>query len=71
VNFSVIRDVGESAGLTTETFATQRRYLTELIAELMTEPWFHAWFAPQTGQFQTLTHPEHLGQTFRVLVQAR
>jgi SAM-dependent MidA family methyltransferase len=29
------------------------------------------WSAKQTRQFQTLTHPEHLGRAFRVLVQSR
>ncbi len=29
------------------------------------------WNARRTRQFQTLTHPEHLGRAFRVLVQSR
>ncbi len=29
------------------------------------------WGAKQTRQFQTLTHPEHLGRAFRVLVQSK
>jgi len=29
------------------------------------------WTSAQAGQFQTLTHPEHLGRAFRVLVQLR
>jgi len=29
------------------------------------------WSAKQTRQFQTLTHPDHLGRAFRVLVQSR
>jgi len=29
------------------------------------------WSAKQARQFQTLTHPEHLGRAFRVLVQSR
>ena len=29
------------------------------------------WTAKQARQFQTLTHPEHLGRAFRVLVQSR
>jgi SAM-dependent MidA family methyltransferase len=29
------------------------------------------WNAVRTRQFQTLTHPEHLGRAFRVLVQSR
>ena len=29
------------------------------------------WTSAQARQFQTLTHPEHLGRAFRVLVQLR
>jgi SAM-dependent MidA family methyltransferase len=29
------------------------------------------WTPAQARQFQTLTHPEHLGRAFRVLVQSR
>jgi hypothetical protein len=32
---------------------------------------FGEWNTRQTRQFQTLTHPEHLGRAFRVLVQSR
>jgi hypothetical protein len=32
---------------------------------------FGEWTSERTRQFQTLTHPEHLGRAFRVLVQAR
>ncbi len=31
----------------------------------------NGWSAKQTRQFQTLTHPEHLGRAFRVLIQSR
>jgi SAM-dependent MidA family methyltransferase len=70
VNFSVIRDAGESAGLTTEIFATQAQFLTEIAAGLAGDPKNQEWLAASARQFQTLTHPEHLGRTFRVLVQA-
>jgi SAM-dependent MidA family methyltransferase len=71
VNFSAVRDAGESAGLVTETFATQAQFLTDIVAAQAAEPGFNEWFTPQARQFQTLTHPEHLGQSFRVLVQKR
>jgi SAM-dependent MidA family methyltransferase len=71
VNFTAIQNAGESAGLITETFATQAQFLTDIVAALANEPRFNEWFAPHSRQFQTLTHPEHLGQSFRVLVQAR
>jgi SAM-dependent MidA family methyltransferase len=35
-----------------------------------TDPAFE-WTPSRTRQFQTLTHPEHLGRAFRVLVQSK
>jgi len=72
VDFQRIQSVGLDAGLATETFETQGRYLTRLAAEAWSEnSAFGSWTPRQTRQFQTLTHPEHLGRSFRVLVQAR
>ena len=71
VNFTAIQNAGESAGLVTETFANQAQFLTDIVGALANEPRFNEWFSPLTRQFQTLTHPEHLGQSFRVLVQTR
>jgi SAM-dependent MidA family methyltransferase len=72
VNFTAIQHAGEAAGLQTEALCTQERFLTQ-IAELA---WkgpaaFGEWNSASTRQFQTLTHPEHLGRVFRVLVQSR
>lgn len=69
VNFSEIIQAGEMAGLKTETFTTQSQFLTEIARE-----WWkgHDSLPPQkVRQFQTLTHPEHLGRPFKVLVQSR
>jgi SAM-dependent MidA family methyltransferase len=71
VNFPVIRAVGESAGLRTEDFATQAQFLTGILAKVVEDRSFGNWNASRTRQFQTLTHPEHLGRAFRVLVQSR
>ena len=71
VNFTAIQNAGESAGLVTETFSTQAQFLTDTVAASANDAGFNEWFAPRTRQFQTLTHPEHLGQSFRVLVQNR
>lgn len=71
VNFSAIRDAGELAGLTTETFTTQAQFFMKVAAELAKDSKNSEWLAAGARQFQTLTHPEHLGQTFRVLVQER
>ena len=72
VDFSRIEAVGCAAGLRTELFDTQARYLTGLAAEAWKpEAQFGTWDARRTRQFQTLTHPEHLGRSFRVLIQSR
>jgi SAM-dependent MidA family methyltransferase len=72
VNFTAIRDAGESAGLKTEAFLTQAQLLTGIAARTWkSEAVFGEWTAERRRQFQTLTHPEHLGRPFRALVQSR
>ena len=71
VNFSAIQKTGEAAGLTTESFSTQPQFLTRILSTAMKDKAFGEWTAKRTRQFQTLTHPEHLGRAFRVLVQSR
>ena len=72
VNFTAIRAAGESAGLKTETFLTQAQLLTGIAARTWEdEAVFGKWTADRIRQFQTLTHPEHLGRAFRALVQSR
>jgi SAM-dependent MidA family methyltransferase len=68
VNFSYLRAVGETNGLRTVAFQTQAQFLTEIAAKFWqskAEP-----EPVQVRQFQTLTHPEHLGHAFRILVQS-
>lgn len=72
VNFSAIQKVGEDAGLRTEFFSTQPRFLMPIVQKFLEQPDAPAkWNTKQTRQLQTLTHPEHLGRAFRVLVQSR
>jgi SAM-dependent MidA family methyltransferase len=72
VNFAAIRAVGESAGLRTDAFLTQAQFLTSIAARAWKdEGSFGKWTSERTRQFQTLTHPEHMGRSFRVLVQER
>ena len=72
VNFTAIRAVGESSGLRTDAFLTQTQFLTSIAARTWKdEGSFGKWTSERTRQFQTLTHPEHLGRSFRVLVQER
>jgi SAM-dependent MidA family methyltransferase len=72
VNFSAIRAAGESAGLRTEAFLTQAQLLTGIAARIWKdEGVLGKWTTERVRQFQTLTHPEHLGRPFRALVQSR
>jgi len=72
VNFTAIQSAGESAGLKTDAFQTQARFLTDVAAEAWRDQsGFEGWSGARRRQFQALTHPEHLGRAFRVLVQSR
>jgi SAM-dependent MidA family methyltransferase len=72
VNLSAIQLTGENAGLRTEACITQAQFLTSIATRACrgTEI-FEAWTSAHRRQFQTLTHPEHLGRAFRVLIQSR
>lgn len=72
VNFSLIESAGESAGLKTIGLWPQAKFLTEIVQRALREPEnFGEWNAARNRQFQTLTHPEHLGRAFRTLLQSR
>jgi SAM-dependent MidA family methyltransferase len=71
VNFSTILAAGESAGLTTEGYLTQPQFLTGILADAVQDDAFRDWTPGRTRQFQTLTHPQHLGRAFKVLIQKR
>jgi SAM-dependent MidA family methyltransferase len=71
VNFSAIQKCGEDAGLKTEVFCTQPQFLTRILSEAVKQNLFSPLTPNQIRQFQTLTHPNHLGRAFRVLVQSR
>lgn len=71
VNFSEIQGAGENAGLTTEVSSTQAGFLSRIFEKTLKDKTFGGWTSARGRQFQTLTHPEHLGRAFRVLVQAR
>lgn len=71
VNFTAVQQAGEAAGLRTELFQTQTAFLTGITQRAWAEgSGFGEWTQNHTRQFQTLTHPDHLGRAFRVLVQA-
>ncbi|HVU26229.1 MAG TPA: SAM-dependent methyltransferase [Verrucomicrobiae bacterium] len=71
VNFSAIQKVGETAGLKTEFFSTQTKFLTQILEKTLIDRNFEKISGARARQFQTLTHPEHLGRAFKVLVQSR
>ncbi len=71
VNFTAIQQAGEEAGLKTESFCTQPQFLTRILQKAVSDKSFAQLDAKQVRQFQTLTHLEHLGRAFRVLVQSR
>jgi SAM-dependent MidA family methyltransferase len=72
VDFTALRRAGEATGLQTEAYVSQGRFLTQVAARAWTPGSdFGAWTPQRQRQFQTLTHPDHLGERFRVLVQSR
>ncbi len=72
VNFTALQRAGEAGGLQTDLFLTQPQFLTAIAARIWNNQVnFGPWTADCTRQFQTLTHPEHLGRSFNVLVQSR
>jgi SAM-dependent MidA family methyltransferase len=72
VDFEAIQAVGEAAGLATEALLTQAQFLTNLATRYWSkEATSGIQVGKRTRQLQTLVHPDHLGQSFRVLVQSR
>ncbi|HSJ01197.1 MAG TPA: SAM-dependent methyltransferase [Verrucomicrobium sp.] len=70
VNFTRLAEAAQSLGWQVTEFIEQGRFLTGLAAELMRQPGFTptpAWMR----QFQTLTHPGHLGHSFQILTLRR
>jgi SAM-dependent MidA family methyltransferase len=71
VNFSMIQRTGERASLATLGLWSQAQFLTEVVSRISeAKQEFPEWTQRRTRQFQTLTHPEHLGRALKVLVQA-
>jgi SAM-dependent MidA family methyltransferase len=72
VNFSVLRRAGEEAGLHTKGVIRQSKLLTDIFQRTLADAaGFEEWTPGRVRQFQTLTHPDHLGHRFRALIQAR
>lgn len=71
VNYSALQKIGQENGLITEMFGTQLKFLAEILLAASKSQSFGEWNAGRRRQFQTLTHPDHLGHVFRVLLQSR
>ncbi|CAN5900908.1 SAM-dependent methyltransferase [soil metagenome] len=67
VNFTRLAEEAQLLGMEVREFIEQGRFLTRALGERMAKPGFQitpAWMR----QFQTLTHPGHLGLSFQVMV---
>jgi SAM-dependent MidA family methyltransferase len=72
VDFTALMRAGESAGLTTLGFLDQQRFLTGIANdELGGATTLRAGISDSIRSWNSLTHPEHLGTRFRVLVQGK
>jgi SAM-dependent MidA family methyltransferase len=72
VDFTEVQRAGEAAGLHTEALITQTKFLTQIVEQIWKLPEeIKNWSSQKSRQFQTLTHPEHLGRSFRVLLQSK
>jgi SAM-dependent MidA family methyltransferase len=70
INFTQLQRAGEQAGLRTGGLFSQTEFLTQIARQTWTTPsGFDEWTPAMSRQFQTLTHPNHLGRAFKVLVQ--
>jgi SAM-dependent MidA family methyltransferase len=72
VNFTAIEQAGLDLGLQTELWTSQGRFLSGILARNLQDhvPGFMESVA-QRRQFQTLTHPDHLGARYQVLIQRK
>jgi SAM-dependent MidA family methyltransferase len=71
INFTQLQRAGESAGLKTEMLLEQERFLSVIFQRDLDYGNTDKWSPAELRQFHSLTHPEHLGKRFRVLVQSR
>lgn len=72
VDFSAIAVAGLGQGLVTWHRERQSTFLLRILEATQRHPGsFPEWSPQRVRAFQTLTHPEHFGRSFRVLVQGR
>ena len=72
VNFTALQRTGETGWFLNRQFDFSIKFLTLIAERTWKNPErFEKWTSSRVQQFQTLTHPEHLGRPFRVLIQSR
>lgn len=72
VNFTRIREAGETHGLSTEGLARQGTFLKGVLEKVNRAPEeFPRWTPARYRQLASLIHPEHLGRAFQFLIQQR
>ncbi len=72
VNFTVLQQVGEAAGLATGNLVPQEEFLIRIAKGVeQNGSQIGFWNPARIRQFHTLTHPEHLGRALRVFIQRR
>src|SRR6266571_4320198 len=72
VDLTALQNAGEAAGLNTEGVFSQGDFLTRIVEAAGRDKSAPVeWTPARTRQFQTLTHPEHLGRQFKLLIQTR
>jgi SAM-dependent MidA family methyltransferase len=70
VNFYALEEAGRAVGLGPGSLVRQSKFLTQIVAKIHANPEaFAPWGSKSARQFQTLAHPEHLGNPFQVLIQ--
>jgi SAM-dependent MidA family methyltransferase len=72
VDFSAVAEAARQEGLTPWYRERQSRFLMRILESTQRRPGgFPDWSSQRVRAFQTLTHPEHFGRSFRVLAQGR
>ncbi len=72
VEFRLLKETGEECGLKSSRLLTQAQFLTNILAGIEAAPGsFPEWTPKRLREFQTLVHPAHLGEKFKVLIQRR
>lgn len=72
VNFSELIEAGETLGWTTGKYTHQGTFLKEIVEQIDAAPSeFPLWTAHRFRQLTSLIHPEHLGRSFKVLMQRK